>query len=51
MRHLRLPALDEYAKQFREKFGREMTIEERRFYELTARLLNEADDQDQSKSA
>jgi hypothetical protein len=36
----RPPNLDTFARQFRAKYGREMTAEERRFYELTKDLLD-----------
>ena len=35
----RIPVLPEYERQFRQKFGPEMTPEEKRFYQLTRDLL------------
>ena len=34
------PDAETFARQFRQKYGREMTSEERRFYELTRNLLD-----------
>lgn len=33
------PPLKDFARQFRMKYGRDMTTEEQRFYELTRELL------------
>lgn len=38
-----LPSYVELAKKFREKYGREMTAEERRLYELTKDFLESCD--------
>ncbi|HEU5450779.1 MAG TPA: hypothetical protein VFU76_02280 [Terriglobales bacterium] len=40
----RLPALPEYERKFRAKFGREMTAEEKRWYQLTRDLLADLDE-------
>ena len=41
-----LPSYLELAHKFREKFGREMTEQERRLYELTKTWLESADEAD-----
>lgn len=40
----RLPALPEYERKFRAKFGREMNAEEKRCYQLTRDLLADLDE-------
>lgn len=42
----RIPPLPEYERQFKAKFGRDMTSEEKRFYQLTRDLLAEPPDED-----
>jgi hypothetical protein len=37
----RPPDLETFARQFRMRYGREMTAEERRFYQLTKKLLDD----------
>ena len=41
-----LPTLEEYAKQFRAKFDREMLPEEKRFYNLTREMMAHPPDDD-----
>ena len=40
MPETRPPDLSIFARQFKQKYGREMTREEKRFYELTKNLLD-----------
>lgn len=46
----KLPPLDEFEQKFRQAFGRDMTPEERRFFQLTADLVEE-EQGEHSKSA
>ena len=46
------PDLEKFAQQFRMKYGREMTPEERHFYQLTKNLLdNPPEEEDDRESA
>lgn len=42
----RLPDLQQFALQFRQKYGREMTASENRFYQLTKDLLADLPDEE-----
>lgn len=43
------PDVETFARQFRQKYGREMTPEERHFYELTKNLLERPPEEEQPK--
>jgi hypothetical protein len=47
----RPPDLETFARQFRLKYGREMTKEERHFYELTKNLLDNPPEEEGEKEA
>ncbi len=47
-----LPPLADFQERFRAKYGREMSPEEKRFFELTEAMLREpAAEEDEEKSA
>ena len=43
-----IPPLQEYERQFRQKFGREMTAEEKKFYQLTHDLLTRSPEENRN---
>ena len=45
------PELDTFARQFRQKYGREMTAEERKFYRLTKDLLDNPPEEEEDGEA
>lgn len=44
----RPPDLETFARQFRQKYGRDMTPDERRFYELTLDLFEHPPEEGQT---
>jgi hypothetical protein len=49
MPETRPPDPDTFARQFRQKYGREMTDAERRFYELTKDLLDHPPEEEEQE--
>ncbi|MGB8889259.1 MAG: hypothetical protein WCC87_21205 [Candidatus Korobacteraceae bacterium] len=47
----RPPDLDTFSRQFRQKYGRDMTPEEMRFYQLTKDLLDNPPEEDKGGEA
>jgi hypothetical protein len=50
MPELRPPDLPTFARQFKQKYGREMTRDEKRFYELTKNLLDNPPEEEQQEA-